>query len=43
MLVSRAGNVFNEAGDLTDETVRTQLRKYLAGLVDFSRNRAAGD
>ena len=40
--VSRAGNSFNEAGELTDEAVRTQLRKYLAGLVDFSRNRPAG-
>jgi chromate reductase, NAD(P)H dehydrogenase (quinone) len=40
--VSRAGHVFNEAGELTDETVRTQLRKYLAGFVDFSRNGAAG-
>ena len=42
LLVSRAGNVFNEAGELTDEAVRTQLRKYLAGFVDFSRNRPAG-
>ena len=42
ILVSRAGNMFNEAGELTDETVRTQLRKYLAGFVDFSRNGAAG-
>jgi NAD(P)H-dependent FMN reductase len=40
--VSRAGNVFNAVGDLTDEAIRTQLRKYLSGFVDFSRNRAAG-
>jgi len=40
--VSRAGNVFNPAGELTDEAIRTQLRKYLAGFVDFSRNGAAG-
>lgn len=33
--VSRAGSVFNEAGDLTDEAIRTQLRKYLAGFVAF--------
>jgi chromate reductase, NAD(P)H dehydrogenase (quinone) len=42
LLVSRAGSVFNEAGELTDEAVRTQLRNYLAGFVDFSRNRPAG-
>ena len=40
--VSRAGNVFNAAGELTDEAARAQLRKYLSGLVDFIRNRAAG-
>lgn len=39
--VSRAGNVFNAAGQLTDESARTQLRKYLAGFVDFIRNQAA--
>jgi chromate reductase, NAD(P)H dehydrogenase (quinone) len=33
--VSRAGNVFNAAGELTDETIREQLRKYLAGFVAF--------
>ena len=42
ILVSQAGKVFNEAGELTDEKVRTQLRSYLAGFVDFSRNRPAG-
>jgi NAD(P)H-dependent FMN reductase len=35
MMVSRAGGVFNEAGELTDESVRTQLQKYLAGFVGF--------
>jgi NAD(P)H-dependent FMN reductase len=40
--VSRAGNVFNAAGELTDEAIRAQLRKYLSGFVDFSRNRPAG-
>ena len=33
--VSRAGNVFSAAGELTDEAVREQLRKYLAGFVAF--------
>jgi chromate reductase len=40
--VSRAGNVFNEAGELTDDAVRSQLRKYLSGFVDFTRNGPAG-
>jgi len=40
--VSRAGNVFNPAGELIDEAIRTQLRKYLAGFVDFIRNQAPG-
>jgi chromate reductase, NAD(P)H dehydrogenase (quinone) len=39
--VSRAGNVFNPAGELADEAMRTQLRKYLAGFVDFIRNKAS--
>ena len=42
MQVSRAGNVFDAAGELTDEAIRTQLRKYLAGFVDFIRNQARG-
>ena len=40
--VSRAGNVFDAAGELTDEAIRAQLRKYLAGFVDFIRNPAPG-
>lgn len=35
MMVSRAGGVFNEAGELADEAVRTQLQKYLAGFAAF--------
>lgn len=35
MMVSRAGGVFNEAGELTDDAIRTQLQKYLAGFVAF--------
>jgi chromate reductase, NAD(P)H dehydrogenase (quinone) len=42
MQVSRAGNVFDAAGELTDEAIRAQLRKYLAGFVDFIRNGAPG-
>jgi NAD(P)H-dependent FMN reductase len=36
--VSRAGNVFNAAGELTDDAIREQLRKYLAGFVGFVGN-----
>jgi chromate reductase len=36
--VSRAGSVFSEAGDLADESIRTQLAKYLAGFVAFIGN-----
>ena len=36
--VSRAGNVFNAAGELTDDAIREQLRKYLAGFVGFIGN-----
>ncbi len=42
MQVSRAGNVFDAAGELTDEAIRAQLRKYLAGFVDFIRNGPSG-
>ena len=42
--VSRAGNVFNAAGELTDEAVRTQLRKYLAAsLISFAIKRPADE
>jgi NAD(P)H-dependent FMN reductase len=36
--VSRAGSVFNEAGELTDQAIREQLRKYLAGFSAFVKN-----
>ena len=35
MMVSRAGGVFDASGELTDEAVRTQLQKYLAGFAAF--------
>ncbi len=34
LYVSRAGNVFDEAGAITDESVRDQLRKFLADFVE---------
>lgn len=38
LMVSRAGSVFNEAGELTDEAIRGQLAKYVAGFVAFIKN-----
>ena len=36
--ISRAGSVFNDAGELNDAAIREQLRKYLAGFVGFIKN-----
>jgi NAD(P)H-dependent FMN reductase len=33
--VSRAGDVFDASGNLVDERVREQLKKYLQGFCDF--------
>ena len=38
LMVSRAGSVFNEAGELTDEAIRSQLAKFLAGFVSFIKS-----
>jgi len=35
LMVARAGNVFNDAGEMVDEKMKTQLQIYLNGLVDF--------
>lgn len=35
LMVARAGSVFNEAGELTDDRIREQLRQYLEGFVRF--------
>ncbi|HXP84637.1 MAG TPA: NADPH-dependent FMN reductase [Bryobacteraceae bacterium] len=35
LLVSRAGHVFNESGELVDEAVRNQLREFLRGFAHF--------
>lgn len=37
--VSRAGDVFDKDGKLVDERVREQLRKFLAGFVDFAASK----
>lgn len=33
LLVSRAGKVFNESGDLTDDAIRAQLRNFMSGFA----------
>lgn len=35
LMVSRAAQVFNNTGELADETVREQLREFLRGFVQF--------
>jgi chromate reductase, NAD(P)H dehydrogenase (quinone) len=35
MLVSRAGFLFNDKGDLTDAVIRDSLRKFMAGFAAF--------
>lgn len=40
LLVSRAHQVFNPAGELTDDTVRTQWREFLRGFVQFIQSGA---
>jgi len=35
LLVSRAHQVFNESGEMTDAVVRKQLEDFLAGFVEF--------
>jgi chromate reductase, NAD(P)H dehydrogenase (quinone) len=36
--VSRAGSVFSASGELADDAIREQLRKYLAGFVASIKN-----
>lgn len=35
LMVARAGNVFNEAGEMVDEKMKALLQTYLQGLVSF--------
>jgi chromate reductase, NAD(P)H dehydrogenase (quinone) len=37
LMVSRAGSVFNEAGDLIDDKVKAQLKQFMQGFVTFTR------
>ena len=36
LMVSRAGSVFDEAGAMTDEKTREQLRQFMAGFAAFA-------
>jgi len=38
LMVSRAGSVFNEVGEIIDEKMIVQLRQYLQGFVDFVKS-----
>lgn len=42
LLVSRAGNVFNDAGEIVDEKIQVQLRKFIHGFVDFVQSQCDG-
>lgn len=42
LLASRAGSVFDAAGALTDEAVRTQLRQFLEGFCAFAAKAGRG-
>lgn len=37
LMVSRAGGVFNEAGDMVDDKVKAQLQKFLQGFAEFAK------
>lgn len=37
LMVSRAGSVFNEAGDMVDEKMKAQLQKFLHGFAEFAK------
>jgi chromate reductase len=43
LMVSRAGQAFNEAGELIDDQVRTQLQQFLHGFAEFARRDAIDD
>lgn len=38
MQVSKAGNVFNETGELVDEKVKAQLQQFMQGFVGFVKS-----
>lgn len=38
LMVSRAGAVFNEAGEMVDDKVKDQLQRYLNGFAGFAKS-----
>lgn len=42
LLVSRAGNVFNDAGEIVDEKMQAQLQQFIHGFVDFVKLQCDG-
>jgi NAD(P)H-dependent FMN reductase len=42
LLVSRAGDVIDQNGEITDEKIREQLRKFVHGFAEFAGSRGAG-
>jgi NAD(P)H-dependent FMN reductase len=41
LLVSRAASVFNDAGEIADERIKTQLRQFMQGFADFVQSSVA--
>lgn len=37
LMVSRAGQVFGEAGGMVDEKMKAQLEQFLQGFIEFLR------
>lgn len=38
LLVSRAGSVFNDAGEMVDDKMKAQLQQFMRGFVDFAQS-----
>jgi chromate reductase len=38
LMVSRAGSVFNEAGEMVDENMKTQLQHFMQGFCEFCKH-----
>lgn len=36
-MVSRAANVFDEAGDMVDDKMKAQLQKFMQGFAEFAK------
>ena len=40
LMVARAGNVFDDQGNMTDDQMRERLKRFLAGFSNFAGSRA---